>query len=162
MKYPAWWKNSRGEWYVIVQVFLFALIAAGPILAGDQPDVSGFVRAVALVIGGLFGAVGLLLVLAGLWGLGDNLSPLPHPKDDATLVQTGVFGIVRHPIYSGLITGAVGWALLNVSLVTLVFALVLLVFFDIKSRREERYLAAKFPEYAAYQRRVRKLIPWVY
>ena len=81
---------------------------------------------------------------------------------ERTLVQRGAYGIVRHPIYSGLITGAFGWALLNTSVVTLIYASVLLVFFDIKSRREERWLARKFPEYAAYQRRVRKLIPFVY
>ena len=38
----------------------------------------------------------------------------------------------------------------------------LAMFFDIKSRREEVWLAEHFPEYAAYQRRVRKLIPFIY
>ncbi len=69
---------------------------------------------------------------------------------------------MRHPIYSGLIIGAAGWALINVSVITLVYALGLFVFFDAKSRREERMLAAKFPAYAAYQQRVRKLMPFVY
>ncbi len=162
MKYPVWWKNSRGEWYVIVQGVLFVLIAVGPITVDVRPDVPGGVRVVTWVIGGVLGAVGLLLSVAGLWGLGNNLSPLPHPKDDATLVQGGAYRMVRHPIYSGLIMGATGWALLNLSLITGSYAVVLLLFFDIKSRREERYLAAKFPAYAAYQKRVRKLIPLVY
>jgi protein-S-isoprenylcysteine O-methyltransferase Ste14 len=38
----------------------------------------------------------------------------------------------------------------------------LFLFLDLKSRREERWLCAKFPDYPAYQRRVRRLIPFVY
>jgi protein-S-isoprenylcysteine O-methyltransferase Ste14 len=40
--------------------------------------------------------------------------------------------------------------------------LIVLVFFDIKSRREERWLKAKYPGYGAYQKSVRKLIPFIY
>jgi protein-S-isoprenylcysteine O-methyltransferase Ste14 len=36
------------------------------------------------------------------------------------------------------------------------------VLLEVKSRREERWLREKFPEYAAYQRRVRRLIPFLY
>jgi protein-S-isoprenylcysteine O-methyltransferase Ste14 len=45
---------------------------------------------------------------------------------------------------------------------TLGYAILLLVFVDLKSRREERWLMAKFPGYTAYRRRVRRLIPYVY
>jgi protein-S-isoprenylcysteine O-methyltransferase Ste14 len=116
------------------------------------------VRVVGLVLGG----IGMLLALGGLFALGTNLSPLPHPKEGAPLVETGVYGVVRHPIYSGLILGAAGWALLHGSLLTLVLAGVLFVFFDIKSRREERWLARQFPAYERYRTRVRKLIPFIY
>ena len=159
---PAWWKNSRGEWYVVAQAVLFLVIAFGPGWLDVRPDLPDAWRTVTLVAGFALGMAGFMLAMAGIVGLGSNLSPFPHPKDNATLVQTGIYGVVRHPIYSGLVVGAVGWALLNVSLVTLVYAGVLFVFFDIKSRREERWLLRKFPDYAAYRRRVRKLIPFVY
>jgi protein-S-isoprenylcysteine O-methyltransferase Ste14 len=38
----------------------------------------------------------------------------------------------------------------------------LFVLLDVKSRHEERWLAAKFPAYSSYKRRVRKLIPFIY
>ena len=83
-------------------------------------------------------------------------------KQGHTLVRGGPYALVRHPIYAGLIIGALGWALLTNSLAALALAVVLLVFFDIKARREERQLAARFPGYAAYQRRVRKFFPFLY
>ncbi len=113
-------------------------------------------------LGLLLGLAGLALALAGLLGLGRNLSALPHPNDDAELVQGGVYGLARHPIYGGLIAGAVGWALLTNSLLSLVFALGLWLLLEFKSRREERQLLARFPAYAGYRQRVRKFLPWLY
>jgi protein-S-isoprenylcysteine O-methyltransferase Ste14 len=156
-----WWKNSRGEYYVIAQGFLFLLVAAGPLLADTQVG-SDDLRVPALAAGGILCALGGLLGLAGLSGLGRNLSALPHPKDDAELVETGPYRFVRHPIYCGLIIGALGWGVAFRSVLTVGLALVLFVFFDIKSRREERWLMRKFPGYAAYRQRVHKLIPFIY
>lgn len=162
MGQQAWWKNSRGEWYVVIQVFLFVLVAFGPALDNTDLDLPDGWRTAALVIGLIVAGFGAFLIFAGLFRLGVNISPLPHPKAGAPLIQTGVYGLVRHPIYSGAIIGTVGWALITVSLLTLVFAVILLLFFDIKSRREERWLITVFPEYATYRTRVHKLIPFVY
>ncbi len=160
--HPAWWKNSRGEWYVVAQSILFALIAFGPGWGDVHLDVPGPLRIVSLALGAALGLIGLVLALAGVFGLGDNLSVFPHPKDNATLVQSGAYGVVCHPIYAGLIVGAMGWALLNASVLTFGYAVALFVFFDVKSRREERWLMRTFPAYAAYRTRVHKLIPFVY
>lgn len=62
-------------------------------------------------------------------------------------MEAGAYSLVRHPIYSGLILAAFGWALLRGSPLGLIYGVVLLVFFDLKARREERWLAAKFAAY---------------
>jgi protein-S-isoprenylcysteine O-methyltransferase Ste14 len=157
-----WWKGHRGEWYVVVQGVFFALVALGPRTLPGLPawsppwDVLGTVTGLALM------AAGGLLALAGVVHLGRNLTALPHPKEDAELVETGAYALVRHPIYSGLILASMGWALWRNGWLTLIYAALLFLFFDIKSRREEKWLAHKFPPYADYQRRVRKLIPLIY
>ena len=157
-----WWKNNRGEWYVIAQFFLFALVGLGPVRLPGIPNWPASWSLISLVIGLGLGLAGFLLSIAGLLRLGPNLTPLPHPKDDATLVETGVYGLVRHPIYSGIILAAFGWAGIRASTLTLLYVALLFIFFDFKTRREERWLAAKFTAYTAYQGRVRKLIPWIY
>jgi protein-S-isoprenylcysteine O-methyltransferase Ste14 len=78
------------------------------------------------------------------------------------MVETGPYRIVRHPIYAGGITLAFGYALLVNGVLTMAYVFILFAFFDYKSRREETWLVEKFMDYGRYQRRVRKLIPYVY
>jgi protein-S-isoprenylcysteine O-methyltransferase Ste14 len=57
---------------------------------------------------------------------------------------------------------AFSWGLWVNSWLTIGYALLLFIFFDIKSRFEECLLEKKFPEYAAYRSRVKKLLPYIY
>ncbi len=156
-----WWRGTRGEWYVVVQFALIGLVIAAPVL-WPAPAWPAPWSLAARALGVLFGAAGLILALGGTFFLGRNLSVLPHPRDDAHLVRGGAYRVVRHPIYSGILFGALGWGLLFNSLAALLLALALFVLFDLKARREEHWLARRFPDYAAYRRRVRKLIPFIY
>jgi protein-S-isoprenylcysteine O-methyltransferase Ste14 len=58
--------------------------------------------------------------------------------------------------------GSVGWALVWQSWPALLATLALAPFFDAKARREECWLRQQFPEYASYEQRVRRFIPWIY
>lgn len=154
--------TSRGEWWVVIQLLLFGAIALAP---RYLPDVSIWpawlqTGVTPIGIGAIF--VGILLAGGGVFSLGNNLSPFPRPKDDSEFVKRGVYRIVRHPIYSGLLFLALGWSLLQTSTAALVLTIVLGFFFDRKSAREEVWLSQKFAAYGNYRTRVRKLIPWLY
>lgn len=100
--------------------------------------------------------------VAAVFTLGSNLSPLPHPKAGTTLVTSGPYRLVRHPIYSGVLLMSLGWALVNASSLTLFYGALLTLLFDRKARREERALQAALPEYADYQKRSKRLLPFLY
>jgi protein-S-isoprenylcysteine O-methyltransferase Ste14 len=159
---PPWWRGSRGEWLVVAQVLLIGLVFLGPRRVHGQPEWAFPFPRACLTAGVALMVAGGALFLAGLLRLGRGLTPLPYPKDGAELVQTGPYALVRHPVYAGGLVLALGWALGVRSWLTLGYVAVLFVFLDLKSRREEAWLAQKFPAYPAYQRRVRKLIPFVY
>ena len=78
------------------------------------------------------------------------------------LVQRGIFSLIRHSIYTGVIFASLGWALVWQSWPALLIALGLMPFFDAKARREEKWLREKFSEYGEYESRVKRFIPRIY
>ena len=157
-----WWRGARGEWYVAGQLVLIAVVFLGPRTLPDLPVWPAPLAPISIFVGAALVFAGGCLLLAGLFRLGSNLTPLPFPKPHATLVQTGPYRLVRHPMYAGGIALAYGWALVVRGWLTLVYATVLLIFLELKSAREERWLTDKFPDYPDYQRCVRKLIPFIH
>lgn len=159
-----WWKGERGEWYVAVQAALFLLILFGPATASWLPAWPARTIWGSSLLGVVLLVAGFVWMIAGAAQLafGRSLSALPRPKDTATLIDTGVFTFVRHPMYCGAIWAVLGWGLWSHKLLMLGYAILLTVFFDFKASREERSLGARFPEYAQYRRRVRKLMPFLY
>lgn len=158
----AWWRGTRGEWYVAVQVALIALVFLGPRAFPGLPPWPASLARSSRAVGVAMMAAGGGLLAAGAIALGSSLTPMPRPRSRATLVETGPYRFVRHPMYAGGIVIAYGWALAVQGWLTLVYATLLLAFLDFKSTSEERWLAAKFAGYTDYMRRVRKLIPFVY
>ena len=152
-------EGERGEAWVGAQAVLLLLAAAATFAGPRLPD---RLRRAGRVLGLAALGSGGLLFLAGLGSLGRHLTPLPRPRDDAALVRTGAYRVVRHPIYSGGVLAAFGWALVRGRWLGLAGAIGLLLFFDAKASREEIWLSERFPEYPAYRRAVRKLIPGLY
>ena len=148
--------GPRGEGWVVIQAILLAAVAIAGV-AG--PAWSGWGRVVTTVAGLMLVAGGACLAIRGTRDLRGALTPLPHPRPDAELVETGAYAWVRHPIYGGLVLGSFGWGLLTASLAALACAAVMEGFFELKSRREEAWLDQRFPAYAAYRARTRRLIP---
>ena len=80
-----------------------------------------------------------------------------------TIVTTGPYAYVRHPMYAGTIFLLLGTPLLLGSWYGVALAVIMIVAFGYRAVMEERTLAAQFPEYAGYATRVRyRLIPFVW
>jgi protein-S-isoprenylcysteine O-methyltransferase Ste14 len=152
--------GPRGEGWVAIQVVLFWLIiATGFGLGGAWAREA---RWVTTLLGVLLAVAGLALAAKGLVDLKSALTPLPRPRDGAELVETGVYGLVRHPIYGGIVMAGIGWGMFAASPAAIALALVLLGFFRLKSGREEAWLRERYPAYTAYATRTRRMLPFVY
>ena len=142
-----------GAWVLVQFALMIAVIVLGLVLPGDWTRwpviVAGLVL---LVAGGGFG-------IAAITVLGRNRTPFPQPLDGAELVQHGIYGRVRHPLYTSVMLVSLGWALIWQSGPAFLPALALIPFFHAKARREERWLREKFPGYAAYEKRVPRFLP---
>jgi protein-S-isoprenylcysteine O-methyltransferase Ste14 len=155
--------GARGELLVAIQFALmigFALLPVWhPGLGADAMDASGGLRT---WLAAPFALIALVFGAFGSVHIRDYLTPLPYPVDHSQLVQHGVYGIVRHPLYASLLFAGAAWTLYNASLSHLLALVVAFLFFDYKARKEEAWLTERHPEYVEYAQRVRKLIPFVY
>jgi protein-S-isoprenylcysteine O-methyltransferase Ste14 len=151
--------GPRGEGWVALQGVGFVAVGVAGLLGPAWGDPW---RAVGLVAGAGLVLAGFVIAVAGVVGLRENLTAVPRPVEGGRLIDTGAYGMVRHPIYTGIVAAAIGWGLATASPAALVAAALLGGFFDLKSRREEAWLLAAYPGYAAYRERVRKLVPFIY
>lgn len=149
--------GRRGEMWVVIQGVLLVLFVLAPKIGpawpgGDMARFGGWVLA----------AIGAVLFVWSALSLGRSLTPFPRPLPEGALVTTGAYGLVRHPIYSAVVTGALGLSLATENWLRLGLTASLFVFFDMKARREEVWMQEKYPTYKAYKSRVKKLVPWIY
>lgn len=145
---------------MVVQAVLIGLILFGP--QGSPLISSEPLTTILQSCGIAIGLLACLIMTIAAINLGTNFTPLPCPKDNAVLIQTGFYQYVRHPIYFGVLLAAVAWLLIFPGIYILLYSICLFLLFDIKARLEEVWLIERFPSYREYQARVKKLIPGVY
>jgi protein-S-isoprenylcysteine O-methyltransferase Ste14 len=113
--------------------------------------------------------IGIILCIAGLtfcvWArftLGRNWSGVVTLKGGHELITRGPYAWVRHPIYTGVLTMFVATVLVLGHVAGIIAIPLVVVSLWIKLRYEETLMLKNFPEqYAAYQQRVKRIIPFV-
>ncbi|HEY4666951.1 MAG TPA: isoprenylcysteine carboxylmethyltransferase family protein, partial [Anaerolineales bacterium] len=110
----------------------------------------------------LEGAAGML----GLWAIGTmgigNFNVTPDVKPRARLVTSGPYRLIRHPMYTALLAGALALVLDAFSPLRLAIWLVLLIDLVVKLNYEERLLSLNLEGYSAHTQRTKRLIPFLY
>src|SRR3984885_8989267 len=109
--------------------------------------------------GTLFVMAGLLFAGWARWHLGRNWSGTVTVKEGHTLIRSGPYRLVRHPIYSGVVLALAGTALAIGSLGGFIAVAFILGGFILKLQVEEARMRETFSEYADYCRRTARLIP---
>jgi len=112
---------------------------------------------------------GVLVVVAGVlfsvWArqhLAGNWSQSVTIKENHELITSGPYRLARHPIYTGILTGFLGTAIVIAELRGVLALLLVTIVFWFKLRLEEKWMREEFGEkYAEYSSRVAALIPGV-
>jgi protein-S-isoprenylcysteine O-methyltransferase Ste14 len=113
--------------------------------------------------------VGLAVLVAGLgfavWArvhLGRNWSGAVTVKEGHELIRTGPYAYVRHPIYTGLLTGVIGTVICAATLRGALGFLIIAVALVRKVRAEELFMRETFPgQYEKYCEEVPALVPFM-
>lgn len=149
---------------------ILALVCAAQLLFSERPQWALLNARYLPVLAATVGA-GIALTVAGAaWAvtarlyLGRNWSATATFKEEHELVRSGPYRLVRHPIYTGGLVGAVGTALAFGEVRDLLALPLILLGFWLKARSEELLLMSNFGErYDAYRREVRgAIIPFLW
>ncbi len=143
--------DQRRDWRAIIATAV-AIDALG--LSAQQP----VAQPDALAPSAVLLLTGTLLALWSALTLGRNFSLLPQAR---TLVTSGPYRFVRHPMYAGGLLIALGEIWLRLSPLVVGLNLVFLAAQLVRLRYEEDLLARTFPEYTAYRKRTSALIPGI-
>jgi protein-S-isoprenylcysteine O-methyltransferase Ste14 len=114
--------------------------------------------------------IGLLMTVAGvafaIWArvtLGRNWSGWVTVKQDHTLIRSGPYGLVRHPIYTGLTFAVIGTAIFDGEIRSVILIVVIFSILIHKIKIEERFMTEQFgSEYTSYRQKTNALLPFVW
>ena len=154
-------RRARGAFpfvFILLLVMLTPIGYAGP-LGWILLARSSVIEAVGLAVA----ASGVALAIWARRHLGTNWSGIPSVKKGHTLITDGPYSIVRHPIYTGLLLGVAGSALVLRTLSSVFVVVVVAVVIGIRIGQEERLMREQFgDEYREYQRKTKTILPWLW
>lgn len=145
--------NQIGWLFVAAQVVLLVLLVLLP-TKDHWPSNSGLT-----LVGNVLFYGGILLIVVASTRLGSALTPTPVPTSGGELRTSGLYGLVRHPIYTGVLSVVIGIAIGSRSLVTLAVGIVTIGFFYVKSHWEEQQLRRRYGNYDHYASQTPRFVP---
>ena len=151
---------------LLMRFGIAAAVIAAVILARRSPELSALqeaeLRSVPMALAGaLVATAGAALAFTARAAIGRNWGTPGSRKADSDLVTNGPYGLVRHPIYGGVLLMMIGTA---IGQLPTWWAIVAAggAFFIYSARREERLMTERFPDaYPAYRKRTKMLIPFL-
>ncbi len=161
----------RKFWLLRLAIAIVFMIVAARIATGTAHFTNSkliFFRGIfpqSAILGWTAAALSVIGVAFAIWArmrLGRNWSPRPAIKEHHELVTTGPYAYVRHPIYTGLILMAFGTALSG-SIWGIGIFIVASLIFILRINKEEKIMLELFPnEYPQYQKRTKRLVPFIW
>ena len=117
-----------------------------------------------LLVGALvvIAGIGLFLVIASAAHLGTrSYSTSTRPRADNVFVHRGIYGYLRHPIYTGILILSLSIFLSRPTLVSGAAYLLLVLITNVRAGIEEQMLEERYPEYLEYRRCTKRYIPFI-
>lgn len=113
-------------------------------------------------IGLVFCVIGAIIACWSRYLLGKNWSLSIQRKENHELIQNGIYKILRHPIYTGLLLLFIGNALIVGDYRGLIAVIIVFISFWFKLLKEEKLLIETFGnQYIEYKNRTKALIPYL-
>jgi protein-S-isoprenylcysteine O-methyltransferase Ste14 len=156
-------REDRGNRWVLAAFGVIGLLLAYLPAYTDRTDVWTLDGDAIRWLGVVLFAAGGALRIWPVFVLGRRFSGLVAIQPGHTLVTRGIYSVIRHPSYLGLLVNSLGWALAFRSGVGVLLTAFTIPPLIARIRAEERLLSAQFGDaYDAYRSRTSRLLPGIY
>lgn len=106
--------------------------------------------------------LGIIVLFLALFAMKRRtFTVMPEPKQQGELVMSGIYRLVRHPMYLAVLLCAIGASLAYREDWKWYLSALLMLLLIAKIRREEKLLLKRYPDYAAYRAKVKSIIPFL-
>jgi protein-S-isoprenylcysteine O-methyltransferase Ste14 len=115
------------------------------------------------ILGVFLAVAGLIIAIIARRTLARNWSPTIDLKKGHSLITTGIYSYIRHPIYTGVLSMILATLFTFQSIMEILICIALAFMFMFRIKKEEDLMTKTFPkEYPAYKKRTKTLIPFIY
>lgn len=108
----------------------------------------------------------LLSLFVGFWAIytmrKSKFTISPIPREKAQLLDDGMYGFIRHPMYLAVLLLCLGFLLQNPDEINILVYAILFADLLVKLHWEEKLLEEKFEGYKNYQLKTKKIIPFIF
>lgn len=136
---------------IVQALAMFLVVFTGPLIPGNL-----FLGLIALLGLGFWIWAFVIMVRRGSYNI------LPELSKKNKLVTDGPYRLVRHPIYTAMLLLAGAFLFNYLTVWRIGFSLVLLISTMLKLEKEEKILIKNFEDYTHYQKKTKRLIPFIY
>jgi protein-S-isoprenylcysteine O-methyltransferase Ste14 len=155
-------EDTRNRW-IFLPVLVLGFILGWLPAYTDRREIATIDGDAVRYLGLVLYVVGCVLRLAPVFVLGRRFSGLVAIQEGHELVTGGLYRVIRHPSYLGLLLGLFGWALVFRSAIGVAGSLLFLPPLVARMNSEETLLESEFGErYSDYRRRTWRLLPFLY
>src|SRR4029077_3566670 len=144
-------REDRGNRWVLAAFGVISLLLGYVPAYADRTELWTIDGDAVRWLGVVLSAAGGALRIWPVFVLGRRFSGLVAIQPGHTLVTNGVYGVIRHPSYLGLVVNSLGWGLAFRSAVGVLLTALIIPPLLVRVRAEERLLLSQFgDEYGAY------------
>jgi protein-S-isoprenylcysteine O-methyltransferase Ste14 len=155
-------EDTRNRWIFVPLLILGFVLAWLPAYT-DRRDIWTIDGDAVRYLGLALFVVGSIIRIAPVFVLGRRFSGLVAIQEGHQLVTDGLYRVIRHPSYLGLLVGQLGWDLIFRSGIGVLGSVLLLPPLVARMNSEEALLESEFGDrYCDYRRRTWRLLPFVY